>query len=171
MFDLARRFRGFAIAIIVLAMTAGVAFAASPGGPRWSWSPASLDALFGGPKTAVQGNEQGDDQGDASQPPESEAPDATDAPESEAPESEAPESEAPEASNDANNHGTLVSTAANMTTPDGFANHGAFVRCVAHMKNVDPATFDWTTVTPASCADAWGHAPGSHGHHGHRNDH
>ena len=164
MFHLARRFRGPAIAIVVLAMTAGVAFAASPsGGPRWAWNPAALDALFGGQETGAQGDEQGGDQGDASEPPESEAPDA-----SEADPSEAPESEAPEASNDANNHGTLVSTAANMTTPDGFANHGAFVRCIAHLKGVDPTTFDWTTVTPALCADAWGHAPKSRGH-GHHN--
>jgi hypothetical protein len=164
MFHLVHRLRGFAIALIVLAMTAGVAFAASPNAnPRWT--PASLDALFGG-------NEVGNQDADESEAPESEAPES-EAPESEAPESEAPESEAPDGSESdsaTGTHGDLVSTAAGMATPDGFANHGAFVRCVAHMKNVDVATFDWSTVTPASCADAWGHAPSSRGKHGHRHD-
>ena len=74
-------------------------------------------------------------------------------------ESEAPEgSEAPDAngaSGDA--HGALVSAAAQMTTPPGFANHGQFVSCVAHMKGVTLATINWSTVTPTSCAAA---APG-----------
>ena len=168
MHDLARRLRGFAIALVVLAMTAGVAFAASPNaGPHWNL--AALDGLFAGQEAGDQGDDQGQDQGDESEPPESEAPES-EAPESEAPESEVPESEAPDSANDAGNHGALVSTAAGMTTPDGFANHGAFVRCVAHLKGVDTTTFDWTTVTQAFCADAWGHAPSSRGHHGHHND-
>jgi hypothetical protein len=41
-----------------------------------------------------------------------------------------------------------------MATPAGFANHGAFVSCVAHMKDVTLATVDWTTITPESCAAA-----------------
>jgi hypothetical protein len=53
------------------------------------------------------------------------------------------------------NHGALVSRAAQMDTPAGFANHGAFVSCVAHMKDVtDAATFDFSTVTVESCAAA-----------------
>ena len=38
-----------------------------------------------------------------------------------------------------------------MDTPDGFPNHGAFVSCVAHMKDVSAIGFDWTTVTPELC--------------------
>ena len=66
-------------------------------------------------------------------------------------------------------HGALVSTAAQMTTPDGFKNHGAFVSCVAHL-NATLATIDWSTVTPASCGQASeggsapNHAPKGHGH-------
>jgi hypothetical protein len=53
------------------------------------------------------------------------------------------------------NHGALVSMAAQMDTPAGFANHGAFVSCVAQMKDVtDAATFDFSTVTVESCAAA-----------------
>jgi len=47
-----------------------------------------------------------------------------------------------------------VSAAAQMPTPDGFRNHGAFVSCVAHMKDATLATIDWTTVTPEACAAA-----------------
>ncbi len=74
-------------------------------------------------------------------------------------ESEAPEgSEAPDANGaSADAHGALVSAAAQMTTPPGFANHGQFVSCVAHMKGVTLATINWSTVTPASCAAS---APG-----------
>ena len=41
-----------------------------------------------------------------------------------------------------------------MPTPEGFRNHGAFVSCVAHMKDATLATIDWTTVTPEACAAA-----------------
>src|SRR4029079_7580123 len=54
----------------------------------------------------------------------------------------------------ADTHGALVSAAAQMPTPDGFRNHGAFVSCVAHMKDATLATIDWTTVTPEACAAA-----------------
>ena len=41
-----------------------------------------------------------------------------------------------------------------MTTPAGFRNHGAFVSCVAHLKDATLATIDWTFVTPEACAAA-----------------
>ena len=150
--DLIRRSRGMGVALVVLAMSAGVVFA---GAPHFA-AVASNEPLVAAP--SVQAGE--------SEAPESEAP------ESEAPESEAPESEEPsetaseEASDDAsgqakaddvesasgNTHGALVSTAAHMPTPDGFPNHGAFVSCVAHMdKGVAVDGFDWTTVTPEAC--------------------
>jgi hypothetical protein len=46
-----------------------------------------------------------------------------------------------------------VSAAAQMETPAGFANHGAFVSCVAHMDGT-LATVNLSTVTPQACADA-----------------
>jgi hypothetical protein len=137
--DLIRRFRGLGVAVVVLAMSAGVVFAAAPHG-----QPAS-------------------DRVPNAETPTSE----TDEDESEAPETEAPETEAPDAedssetadtaetdSTSEDNHGALVSAAAQMPTPDGFSNHGAFVSCVAHMKDATLATIDWTTVTPEACAAA-----------------
>jgi hypothetical protein len=56
-----------------------------------------------------------------------------------------------------------------MPTPAGFANHGAFVSCVAHL-DVTVATIDWTTVTPAFCGQVplttatATHSPKGHGH-------
>lgn len=129
MLTVLRRSQSLWVALVVLGMTATVAFAGAGGVPgsshsAWNRDPAASQA-----------------------PDESEAPDASEAPEG---------SDAPDAADlntsDAVNHGGLVSTAADMDTPEGFSNHGAFVSCVAHMEHdVDPATFDWTTVTPESC--------------------
>jgi hypothetical protein len=66
---------------------------------------------------------------------------------------EAPETPDPDKSPAADTHGALVSAAAQMETPEGFANHGAFVRCVAHMDGT-LATVDLKAVTPTTCADA-----------------
>ncbi len=149
---LLRQSRSLAIALVVLAMTGTVAFAAasvSGGMPAWARGHTTADA--------------------------------SGAPESEAPESEAPESQSPDGStgpqspdaSGAPNHGDLVSVAAGMATPDGFPNHGAFVACVAQMPHdVDPTTFDWTTVTPQSCGLAGSTVSGvgttDHGHGNHR---
>ena len=52
-------------------------------------------------------------------------------------------------------HGFMVSTAAQMDTPAGFANHGAFVSCVAHLTDiVDPATVTLEQCTAADQAKA-----------------
>jgi hypothetical protein len=131
MSDLTRRFRSMGVALVVLALSAGAVFATSVGLPA------------GHPSFENTANKQAE----------------TDEA-SEAPESEAPESQAPDAGTDAqsaapsDNHGALVSVAAQMSTPPDFANHGAFVSCVAHMKGVSATGFDWTTVTPESCAAA-----------------
>ena len=142
-----RHSRSLGVAVVVLAMTATVAFAAAslPGGGLRPWNRDQTTAdASGGPED--------------SEAPESEAP------ESQAPESEAPDANTPDASG-APNHGTLVSTAANMATPDGFPNHGAFVSCVAQLPHdVDPTTFDWTTVTPDFCGLVSGVGTTGHGH-------
>ncbi len=138
--ELLRRFRGVGIALAVLALSAGVAFAAA--------GPANLHANLAS----------------ANNPTESAEPDATEAPESEAPESEAPDVNTPDASGaPADTHGGLVSAAAQMTTPPGFDNHGAFVSCVARMHGAVLTGFNWSSVTPASCAASF---PGN-GHGGH----
>ena len=132
-----RRFRGLGVAVVVLALSAGAVFASSAG---LSMRPASA------PQTADQTQSDEPSEAAGSQDP------------SEAPESEAPETEdASQAANTAaptDTHGALVSTAAQMDTPAGFANHGAFVSCVAHMTDATLATIDWTKVTPEACAAA-----------------
>ena len=144
-----RRFRGLGVALVVLAMSAGVALAAGP-----LTQPTSSNAPT--TETPSAGNDE-----DASEAPESEAPES-EAPESEAPESEAPETpdapdtQAADTADAGGAHGALVSAAAQMVTPAGFRNHGAFVSCVAHMKDATLATIDWTTVTPEACAAAKG---------------
>lgn len=50
-------------------------------------------------------------------------------------------------------HGAVVSAAARMAVPDGFANRGAFVSCVARLA-AEPSAVDPAAVTPASCAAA-----------------
>lgn len=58
---------------------------------------------------------------------------------------------------DGDNHGSLVSVAAQMPTPSGFPNHGAFVSCVAKLNHGQwgggqPATpVVLGTLTPEQC--------------------
>ena len=139
---LIRRFRGLAIAFVVLALSAGAAFAAAP----------ALN-LAGGPSAGTSAEEP-----EANEEPDGqEAEDPGDDAQDEDADEDAEEAEAPENEDGAakeGTHGELVSTAAQMGTPEGFANHGAFVSCVAHMKDVALADVDWTTVTPEACAEA-----------------
>ena len=155
---LLRRFRGIGIALVVLAMSAGAVFAAAP-----SLHPVSSQ----GAEEATETPEPTETPEATETPKPTETPEATDTPEpTETPEAtQAPE--APGATQNPDTHGALVSTAAQMPTPAGFANHGAFVSCVAHMKDVTLATIDWTTVTPDACAAAHpGKSGGPHGHAG-----
>jgi hypothetical protein len=122
-------------------MSAGVVFAAAPHG-----QPAS-DRVPNA-ETPTDGADE-----DESEAPETEAPE-TEAPDTEDPSEDADTDKAEADSTSTDNHGALVSAAAQMPTPDGFRNHGAFVSCVAHMKDATLATIDWTTVTPEACAAA-----------------
>ena len=136
MLDLIRRSRGLAIALVVLALSAGAVFAGSGGG-----RPENLPAT---PSADEHQGAQGDeDQGDEQDGQE------TEAPETETPDTETPDAQ--DAGDTADNHGALVSVAAGMDTPEGFDNHGDFVSCVAHMKDVSAVGFDWTTVTKEFC--------------------
>ncbi len=160
MTELIRRFRGLGVALVVLALSAGAVFAAAPQlGLTGADDPVSAEA-------PSQGDEASEEPSEA---PESEAPDSessdtedsVDAPKADAPTVDAPTSDS--ATVPADNHGALVSAAATMPTPDGFANHGAFVSCVAHMKDMTLATINWDLVTPDTCAaaKAAGHAAGN----------
>jgi hypothetical protein len=117
-----RRLRSLLIALAVLALSATAALAGR--------------TVLSTPHNQVANQTQQGDQ----QAQESEAPEAD---ESEAPDNEgADASGAPEAPTTdgtttdtagvhPDNHGLLVSEAAQSATPDGFANHGAYVRTIA----------------------------------------
>jgi len=156
---LARHLRALVIAIAVLALSATVVLGARG-------LPALTAALTGSGTTAdanggdAQG-EDADDQGEDGDAPDEDASedgdadaDAPEAAEEDAP--EAAEEDAPEADGDTDNHGAMVSAAAGMETPDGFANHGAFVSCVARQNHghlapdATPTPID--QLTPEDCA-------------------
>jgi hypothetical protein len=124
---LKRRLRSLLVALAVLALSAGAVMAG-----RGS-HPASLPQTSG-TEASDQGdqNEQGDqDEGNEADAPETEAPDAD---QSESGDTGAPESDAGSGVHP-DNHGKLVSEAAQAETPAGFDNHGAYVRTVAHQNH------------------------------------
>ena len=151
---LARHLRALVIAIAVLALSATVVLGARG-------LPALTAALTGSGTTADAnaGDAQGEDgdapDEDAAEDGDADA-DAPEAAEEDVPEEDAPEADAPEADGDADNHGAMVSQAAGMETPDGFANHGAFVSCVARQNHghlapdATPTPID--QLTPEDCA-------------------
>ena len=135
MSQLIRRFRGLFVALVVLALSAGVSFA-------WGGPP---DAAAKG--LGIAGDASGQTlPARAAEEPTAGADEET---EEEAPETEAPEDEATDT------HGDLVSEAATMDTPAGFDNHGQFVSCVARMNHglapdaTPPA--DLGALTPEDC--------------------
>ena len=112
---IARRFRGVVIALVVLGLSASVAFAGH---------------LTFAPTAQPTATEQGD-QGDQGEQADENKDESTEADDNDN-DNESSDEDAGDAAGD--NHGKLVSTAALMDTPAGFKNHGAFVSCVAHMK-------------------------------------
>ena len=138
--DVFRRSRSLAIALVVLALSAGVSLATAPVFRPVSGPAAGSQAE----EPEANENEQGEDADEQSEDANEPAP-AEDAP-------EAPDAE--DGTPAVGTHGELVSAAAAMETPAGFTNHGAFVSCVAKMKDVTLADVDWTTVTPEACGAA-----------------
>jgi hypothetical protein len=143
MSDLIRRFRGLAIAFVVLALSAGAVFASAP-----RFSPAAdteqgIEQPDGDPAATddadspdEDGDEDGaDDDGDADVDADADAGEAADG-----------------AAGDT--HGALVSEAAKATLDPRFDNRGEWVSCVAKLdKSVTAATVDWVQVTE-DCATA-----------------
>lgn len=139
MTDLLRRFRGLAIAFVVLALSAGAVFATAP-----RFSPAA---------DTEQGIEQPD--GDPTETDDADSPD-DDADEDGADDDVDVDTDAGEAADGAagGNHGALVSEAAQATLDPRFNNRGEWVSCVAKLdKTVTAATVDWVQVTE-DCATA-----------------
>ena len=126
MTDLVRRFRGLAVALVVLAVSAGAVFAATPRLPSNAAAPAGAHAPAALP---AQADENADEDAQADEDTDTEDGSATEG-----------------------THGALVSEAAQMDTPAGFENHGAFVSCVARMdQSATSATVNLSTLSPADC--------------------
>ena len=142
MTDLVRRFRGLAIAFVVLALSAGAVFAAAP-----RFSPAA---------DTEQGIEQPD--GDPAATDDADRPDeAGDEDGADADEDADADADAGEAADGAagDNHGAVVSEAAKATLDPRFDNRGEWVSCVAKLdKTVTAATVDWAQVTEDCVAAA-----------------
>jgi hypothetical protein len=130
---LALRFRSLLIGIVCLLLSAGLVFAG--GGFTFGAGSGGLDRAAEGPGQTVDDD---DDDSEAAPAVENGDEDAWD------------------------NHGDLVSEAAQMDTPvaaegtEGFKNHGAFVSCVAKLaygkKGVEaPADFVLAELTPEDC--------------------
>ena len=136
--ELTRRLRGLGISLVVLTLSAGAVLA---GG--------SL------PEQASHGLETAGEAAGKTVPvrPSAEEPAADEESEEAEEPAETPEEEA-DADGSSDNHGALVSAAAQMETPEGFRNHGAFVSCVAHMKDGTLATVDLEALTPEDCEAA-----------------
>jgi hypothetical protein len=133
MFALTRHLRGLAIAAVVLAISAGAVFAGAGG----------LQL----PTSTPQANEE----------PTVEEP-TVEEPDAEEPTEGTEDSEDADATEADGTHGTQVSEAAGMETPEGFANHGEFVSCVAKLNKGqwgggEPAVpVVLADLTPEACA-------------------
>jgi len=115
-----RRLRSLLIALAVLALSATAALAGR--------------TVLSTPHNQVANqNEQGDEQAAGSEAPD---PSEADAPESPDPSETAATDAASGVHPD--NHGKIVSEAAQGATPNGFANHGAYVRTIAQQNAGNP---------------------------------
>jgi len=110
------RLRGLAVALVVLALTAGAVLASDP-------PPAADHGLDNAAERS----------GHEVLPVQAESDDSADDAADEATDEEAPAADEQSEHASGDTHGALVSEAAQMETPDAFDNHGAFVSCVARM--------------------------------------
>ena len=111
-----RRLRSLLIALAVLALSATAALAGR--------------SALSTPHTQVAGQTQeGDEQAEENEAPDT---DEAEAPDTEAPETDEADSPDTTAGVHPDNHGLLVSQAAQSPTPDGFDNPGAYVRTIAN---------------------------------------
>jgi hypothetical protein len=137
---LIQRFRGAGVALVVLALSAGVVMAGAPGLAPVSSPGVLLEAPEGStePTVTPDASDEAEDE-DADDEEGAKLPDDDSASQAGAP---------------ASSHGTVVSGAARASTPPGFANHGAYVSCVAKLSKDPAASLDWAVLTPEDCAPA-----------------
>lgn len=124
MSSLRRRLRSLLVALAVLALSAGVALAGRGAHP----------ALPTAAQPAAQGADTDGDDGatetEAPEAPDADAPDVSEDPGAQLDEPTGGTPDQP-TTDHPDNHGKVVSEAAQAPTPTGFANHGAYVRTIA----------------------------------------
>ena len=137
------RLRGPLVAVVVLALSAGAALAGGDGPPTAAEAGLSVAEEASGLSLPAR--------------PEVDDEEEVEAETTEPEELADPESEV-EGSEEDGTHGALVSEAAQMETPDGFVNAGAFVSCVARMNRgqlgpeFDLSGLELAALTPDDCA-------------------
>lgn len=134
MTNLIYRLRGVLIALVALALSAGLAFGAQPDASAWGLGNAASHA---GKTVPVQaGDEDASDEEDTDETTEEDVEEAgaEDAGEN----CVTDPSELTPEELDAMRHGSIVCWAAHQTEwPEWFANHGSFVKCWAHTGKAD----------------------------------
>ena len=158
MLNVLSRFRHALIAIVALALSAGLAFGAQPP-DGWGLTNAANHA---GKTVPVQAASDEDTTIDET------AEDTTEVTSAEAGENCTTDPSAlPEEELAGMTHGSIVCWAAHQTEwPEWFANHGSFVRCWAHTGKADaiPCAEDPTVVEPVAATAGTNHGNGkSHG--------
>lgn len=144
MTTVARHARGLVIAFVVLMLSAGVVLGARA---LPAASTNGLETAAGAAGKVVPVADQFGDEEDPAAPVSEEDEDAEEG-------AEAEEADAEDL--EADNHGAIVSEAAQMETPEGFVNHGAWVSCVTHLtklpveEGAEPLTLE--DITPEACA-------------------
>jgi hypothetical protein len=141
--------RGFVIAFVALALSAGLAFGAQPDAAGWGLANAASHA---GQTVPVQaGDETTDESTDEDSQESEDSSDTGDNCTTDPTTLTADELAAMK-------HGSIVCWAAQQTEwPEWFANHGAFVKCWAHQGKADATS---CTTAPAAGTTTTGHGNG-----------
>ena len=137
-----RHARGLLIAFVALLFTAGIALGAKAL-PAASADGLATAAEAAGKTVPVRAGQDAQEDSDEDADEDVEEPEApVDETEEDA------EDDAEQVEGEWANHGAMVSEAAGMETPDGFANHGEWVSCVARLNHghSDPEATPPTTV-------------------------
>ena len=177
MIKLIHRFRSLAIAVVALALSAGLAFGAMPDAATWGLSNAATHA---GKVVPVQA---GDEDTSEDQDTDEDDPDEDDTDEDTAEDTESAESAEDAGENCLTDpsaltpeqlaemrHGSIVCWAAHQTEwPAWFSNHGSFVRCWAHQGKEDAINCaeDPAAAEPAAADAANAHGKGKGNGKGH----
>jgi len=161
-----QRLRPLLIGVVVLLLTAGIALAGKPSGPA---SGLATGAEASGKTVPVV-----DDQKDAAEDPadvEDEASEPVEAAEDAETDAEGGENCATDPTGLTDealaqlSHGSVVCWAANQATPEGYANHGAWVSEWAKKNHghADEAIEDATTAAPVAAPTGSGHGKSGKG--------